>query len=541
VTSAVRRSGAFGGLVDAFARRCAGLAGWRRWLAAWGAGAAAALAMPPVGLWPVLFLAFPILVWLVGGAARRRTAFLTGWWFGFGHFSIGLYWISNALLIEPRQFVWLIPFAVCGLPAVLGLFTGAATLLSSVWGGRGPWRVFMFAAAWTAAEWLRGHAFTGFPWNLVGYAWVDSTAMLQVTSAIGIYGLSLLTVIAAMALAALSDPGGRSGSRGAWMLPAVAAALLAALWAAGAARLADTVPGTADGVRIRIVQANIPQSLKWDQSQRIANVRRHLELSAAPPAPGEAPPTHIVWPETAVPFFLNAEPEVVAALAKVAPPGGALITGTPRIERTGNGDPRIWNSIAAVDAAGGIVATYDKFHLVPFGEYVPFRSVLGFAKVTAGTVDFTPGEGPRTLDIPGAPPVSPLVCYEAIFPGRVTAVEPPAAWLLNVTNDGWYGLSAGPYQHMQIARVRAVEQGLPLVRAANTGISVVVDPYGRILERLPLGEAGIIDAALPVPIAGGTVYARIGDGIFGLLLLIAGFGGTAWLRDRVSRALERRP
>ncbi|MET4699657.1 apolipoprotein N-acyltransferase [Constrictibacter sp. MBR-5] len=521
------------GTLTRLARRCAGLEGWRRWLVAWGAGAAAALAMPPIGLVPVLFFAFPVLVWLVDGAQRRRAAFAVGWWFGFGYFVVGLYWISNALLVDPEQFAWLIPFAVCGLPALLAIFTGLATLTSALWRGRGPGRVLLLAASWSAMEWLRGHAFTGFPWNLLGYAWADSAAMLQVTSVVGIYGLSLLTVLAAAAPAALADPHGDSDARRAWILPAAALAMLAVLWAGGMARLSEPAVGSVDGVRLRIVQANIPQSLKWDDSQRVANVRRYLDMSAAPAAPGTPPPTHIVWPETAVPFFLNAEPQVIAALAQVAPPGGALITGAPRIERgvaSGeHGGTRIWNSVISIDSTGAIVATYDKFHLVPFGEYVPFRSVLGLAKITPGTVDFSAGPGPRTLDIPGAPPVSPLVCYEAIFPGRVTEPEPPPAWLLNVTNDAWYGRSAGPYQHLQIARVRAVEQGLPLVRAANTGISAIIDPHGRVVERLPLGETGVIDAALPAPIATGTVYARLGDTIFAAMLLFV-FGGSYKLR-----------
>ncbi len=508
----------------------------------WAAGAVAALAMPPVGLVPALLLAFPVLVWLVDGAGRRRAAFAVGWWFGFGYFIVGLYWISNALLVDAARFAWLIPFAICGLPALLAIFTGLATLISALWRGRGPGRVLLLAAAWGAMEWLRGHVFTGFPWNLLGYAWADSTAMLQVTAVIGIYGLSLLTVLAAASPAALVDPRGESAAGRPWILPAAAFAMLAVLWAGGIARLSEPAAGSVDGVRLRIVQANIPQSLKWDDTQRVANVRRYLDMSAAPAAPGTPPPTHIVWPETAVPFFLNAEPQVIAALAQVAPPGGALITGAPRIERgTASGEQggtRIWNSVIGIDSTGGIVATYDKFHLVPFGEYVPFRSILGFAKITPGTVDFSAGPGPRTIDIPGAPPVSPLVCYEAIFPGGVTADEPAPTWLLNVTNDAWYGRSAGPYQHLQIARVRAVEQGLPLVRAANTGISAIVDPFGRVLERLPLGEAGVIDAALPAPLARGTVYARWGDAIFAALLIFL-LGGTYKLRGPSRRRVAR--
>ncbi|MFN4087620.1 MAG: apolipoprotein N-acyltransferase [Alphaproteobacteria bacterium] len=536
----MRRPAGFAGRLDALARRVAALEGRRRWLVAAAAGAAAALAMPPANVVPVLALSFPVLLWLVDGARTGRAAFAAGWWFGFGFFVVGLYWIANALLIEPERFAWLIPFAVCGLPAVLAVFTGIATLLQRRFGGRGAARIAMLAVLWSAMEWMRGHVFTGFPWNLIGYAWTDSTAMLQATALTGIYGLSLLTVLAAAAPAALvGTPRGKAPDGatdgGATVrlrpgLPVAMAAVLALVWAGGAVRLAGADPAAVEGVGLRIVQANIPQRLKWDEDERIGNIRRHLELSVAPPRPGAAAPTLIVWPETAVPLFLNAEPEIVAAIASIAPPGGAVVTGAPRIERRPGAEPRIWNSILAIDPDGAVVATYDKFHLVPFGEYMPLRDWIGLDKITPGSIDFSPGPGPRTIDLPGAPPVSPLVCYEAIFPGNVTAPGEAPAWMLNVTNDGWYGRSAGPHQHLQIARVRAVEEGLPLVRAANTGISAVIDAHGRIVARLGLDEAGVIDAPLPRAPHRRTLYAWIGDGAFAALILVIGVAARLYGR-----------
>lgn len=518
--------------VEVLAERCATLSGWRRWLTSALAGGGAALAMPPLGLVPLLFVAFPILIWAVDGTRGFRGAFVSGWCFGFGYFVVGLYWIANALLIEPERFAWLLPFAVAGLPALLAIFTGLAAAAYRRFGGRGSGRVLAFAALWAAAEWVRGNVFTGFPWNLTGYAWAPSEGMLQVTAIIGIYGLSLVTLAAVAAPAALWSPERADGTRGTapWALPAGMLAVLALLWGGGLVRLAGAENGTVEGVRLRIVQANIPQQLKWDDNQRVANVRRFLDLSASPAAPGADPPTHIIWPETAVPFFLNEEPLVISALARIAPEGGVVVTGTPRIHRGASG-PTIWNSVIAIDSTGEIAATYDKFHLVPFGEYVPFREWIGLSKITAGAVDFTPGPGPRTVILPGVPAVSPLVCYEVIFPGRVTDPQARPSWLLNVTNDGWYGRSAGPYQHLQIARVRAVEEGLPLVRAANTGISAVVDPYGRILHALPLERTGVIDSPLPERLPGPTVYARYGDALFfgllGLLALAARLWGRA--------------
>lgn len=519
-----------------FAARCAGMRGWRRAGFAFLAGALATLALPPGNIVPLLLISFPILIWLVDGAANGRAAFFTGWWFGFGHHLVGLYWISNALLVDAARFAWLIPLIACGLPAFLAVYAGAASWATRRLGGRGPRRVYAFAAAWAAAEWLRGHLFTGFPWNLLGYVWTDVEAMLQFTAVVGIYGLSLLTVLAAAAPAALVSPAApdsdRQASAGSLWPAFIAFGLLLAVFVGGAARLTGIDPGTVDGVRLRIVQANVPQAMKWDAAQRVAIFRRHVELSARP-AEGP-PPTHIIWPETAVPFFLAEDAAALRAVAAIVPAGGALLTGAPRAEREPNGELRLGNSLLVVGAEGDVLATYDKFHLVPLGEYVPFRDWLSLAKITPGTIDFTPGPGPRTLRLPDLPAFSPLICYEAIFPGAVIESRDRPGWLLNITNDAWYGRSAGPYQHLQIARVRAVEEGLPLIRAANTGISAVIDPYGRIVSRLPLGQTGIVDADLPRALDAPTPYAQLGDIIFFVLLAIF------WTRVVVYRASKFR-
>lgn len=510
------------------------LAGWRRFTVAALLGGLGTLALPPAHVVPVLLVSFPGLLWLLSGTRSARGAFALGWWFGFGHFLLGLYWVSFALLTDIERYWWMLPVAATGLPALLALFTGLATLASH-WVAR-RWALdavtgaIAFAMIWTGVEWLRGHVLTGFPWNLIGYAWVEVPAVLQVAALTGIYGLGLLTVLAAALPAAL----------GAAEVPArrTAGACLAALLvlAAGAGwgawRLATATDDTVPGVRLRLVQPNILQSLKWAPEEREANFRRHLALARAP---GFEDVTHIVWPETAVPFFLGEDRARRLAVAAATPPGGLTLTGAPRVERSPGRPPRYWNSLEVIDDRGERVAVYDKFHLVPFGEYMPLRRWLPVAAIAAGSTDFSAGPGPRTLEVPGLPPVSPLICYEIIFPGAVKDANHRPAWLLNITNDAWYGHTAGPHQHFAIARVRAVEEGLPLVRVANTGISGVVDAYGRVRARLALGTQGVLDSPLPVPLANTPPYGLTGDWIL-VLMLMSLVGISTLARHRAGRS-----
>jgi apolipoprotein N-acyltransferase len=490
-------------------------------------GALAMAALPPVDLTPLLAVSFTGLVWLADGARRPREAFGLGWSFGLGFFVAGLYWIAAALFVDIGQFWWLVPFAVLGLPAALAFFTGfallAAHLLCRGLRWRGVARVLTLAVCWCVAEWLRGHILTGLPWNLVGYAWSGafpgSLAMLQTTSLVGIYGLSLLTVLVAMLPATLGDFGGRR-----WPPLIAAAVLLGAALAFGSARLDAGPPADVPGVRLRIVQPSIPQSLKNDRTERQANFERHLTLSAAP-AEGEAPLTAVIWPEAAAPPFLDRFDQERMPIAAVAPPGGMALVGSDRTEPPPERPTHYWNSMVAVDHEGRILGSYDKAHLVPFGEYVPLREILPINKVTPGTVDFSAGPGPRTLHLPGLPPVSPLICYEAIFPHAVADTADRPRWLLNLTNDGWYGITSGPFQHFSIARTRAVEEGMPLVRAANNGVSGLVDPYGRVVRRLGLDAIGYLDVSLPQSLAP-TLYERLGDLPF--LIALPLLLGLAW-------------
>ena len=518
------RAGARGGAAGGLARRTvellAGLTGWRRLMVAAALGALAAGAFPPTYLLPLLVVAFTGWLWLLEGARRPRTAFWIGWAFGFGHFLIGLYWVGLSFLVDAAQYGALAPFAVIGLAAGLAFFMAVVAGLLQLLPFRGLSRVLALTTLWLAAEWVRSWLFGGFPWHLMGTVWSFSDAMIQLAALTGVWGLSLVTVFAAAAPATLAGAvtgGGGPGLR-LWGPTVFGVALLALVWAGGAARLA-AAPAVGEsvvpGVTLRLVQPSIPQHLKWRRELRQGHVARQIEMSRGP---GFEAITHVVWAETAVPFDLAATPELQRWLTEAIPPGGQLIAGAPR--REPGPDGKLWNSLHALDSSGSIVATYDKQRLVPFGEFVPLRSILGFSKLTAGRTDFSPGPGRKSLEVGELPLVSPLICYEIIYPGDMVADSGPRpAWLLTITNDAWFGRSTGPSQHFQNGRLRAVEEGLPLVRVGNSGISGIVDPYGRVWDSMALEQVGVIDSALPAALAQRPVFASTGN--LTLVFLIA--------------------
>ena len=486
--------------------RISGLRGWRRWLASFALGLAAALALPPVGAFPILFICLPILIWQIDGARSWREAGVLGWWFGLGHFMAGTYWISNALLVEADRFAWLIPFTLIGVSAYLALYPAIACLFARLIRPGWP-RVAAFALAWSGAEIIRGVAFTGFPWNPIGSVWVEVPAMIQPAALIGVFGLGLVTAALAGAPALIA-----AGRRQAWAVCIGVPVALALIWLSGSARLAGVETRYQDGITLGIVQPNIPQTEKVRSDLKARHFAKHLRMTANAAA-GDGTPaiTHFIWPETAVGFALSRTPGAADAIAKAVPTGGLVITGTLRATALGIRPFEVWNSLQAIDENARIVASYDKAHLVPFGEFVPLRSILGFLQVAGGRLDFSRGAGARTIELPGLPPASPLICYEIIFPGAVADPAARPAWLLNVTNDGWFGESAGPYQHLASARLRAVEEGLPVIRAANSGISAVIDPYGRLIDSLGVGREGIMAAKLPLPVAEATAFAGMGN------------------------------
>jgi apolipoprotein N-acyltransferase len=512
--------------------------GWRRAAIAFVAGAVSVLAMAPVHFWPVLFVTFPLLVWLIDGAATTRwhgtaAGFVIGWWFGFGYFIAGLYWVGYAFLVDAKTFGWLLPFAVTALPAGLAVFTGLGVALARALWTPGALRVFTLAAALTTSEWLRGHVFTGFPWNAFGYALTAPLALAQSAAVFGIWGLTFIAVAVFASPALLAD------DRKRWrFLPLIGGVgFLAVLAVLGAIRLAFDPTELVDGVHLRIMQPNVQQDEKFNYRNKDEVMRRYLDLSqgAASGAPLDGI-TQLIWPESAFPFFLTREPEALASIAKTLAPTTVLITGAARLadQVPGVRGVHAYNSIYLIDHNGSILSIYDKLHLVPFGEYLPFQSFLenlGLMQLTKMPGGFIPGERRRRMAVPGAPTMLPLICYEAIFPGEAVPPGERPGWLLNLTNDAWFGISPGPYQHLQQARLLAIEEGLPLVRAANTGVSAVIDPLGRIVGSLPLGSAGTLDSALPRPIAA-TIYARIGD--LWLWLVIAAIFAAA-LATRVRK------
>jgi apolipoprotein N-acyltransferase len=381
---------------------------------------------------------------------------------------------------------------------------GAAKWVALRWpsmGGR-YCRLLLLAIAWTIAEWLRGHVFTGYAWNPLAHVWAFATPLLQGAALFGVYGLGLLTFVILAAPAA------------GWRASVLALVVAGGAGFAGQAAMAP-VDTAGDGPLVRIVQPNTPQAEKWRPEMRAAHMGKLVEMSRRDGFDGLAA---VIWPETAPPVVVVPGSAVLEVMAKAVPPGGYLLTGAAR--QTRNREDGVWNSLLVVDGEGGIVASYDKVHLVPLGEYIPFHKQLAPVSGAIGRGSFEVGESRVTLDLPRLPSFSPIICYEVIFPAAVTGPGPRPRWLLNVTNDAWFGLSSGPYQHLASARLRAVEEGLPMFRAANTGVSAVIDAYGRVLAALDMQREGVIDHRIPAA-REPTPYGRWGDGALVVLLLVA--------------------
>jgi apolipoprotein N-acyltransferase len=509
--------------------------GWRRRSIAFAAGALSVLALAPFNAWPVLFLTFPTLVWLIDGAGVDRrggvaAAAAIGWWFGFGYFLAGLYWIGYAFLVDAPDFGWLLPIAVIGLPAVLAVYTALGLALARVLWTRGAIRILALAVSLTATEWLRGHVLTGFPWNAFGYALTAPLALAQAASVFGVWGLTFIAIAVFASPATLVDDPTETRRR--WLPLALGIAVLAALGGFGAWRLARTPMRVVDGVHLRIMQPNLQQDVRFNYSAKQEVMNRYIALSArasSGQSQGLGDTTQLIWPESAFPFFLTREADALAQISNLLPQGSVLITGAVRLADPDNpAQSGVYNSIYVIDHSGSVAAVYDKVHLVPFGEYLPLEHVLerlGLQELTQQRGGFLAGDRHRLIAIPGAPVALPLICYEVIFPGEVMPPGNRPGWIVNVTNDGWFGISTGPYQHFEQARVSAIELGLPLARSANTGISAVVDPLGRIVNSLPLGAEGVFDAPLPRAIAA-PIYSRVGDAPVFIAMLLAAIAIT---------------
>jgi apolipoprotein N-acyltransferase len=533
------------------ALRLIALWGWRRLMLACMLGVLCAAAMAPLRLAPVLLIGFTLLVWLLDGAHAQarsaghgfRTGFLVGLAFGIGYFLVGLHWIGAAFYVDAETFAWMMPVILGGLVVLLAAFWGAACGVAVVLWSGGAVRLVLLAAAFAGAEWLRGHVLTGFPWNTLGYAVAASDALSQLAALGGVYALTFMVVLVAAAPALLGDDDDRhvAGLSAGTIGFGCIAALGGALWVTGYGLLSapDDEGDAATRTAVRIVQPDIDQAIKWDPDYASEIFTTYLELSdtaTSPQTSGIADVDVLVWPESALPFFLEESPYALAAIAALLPEHVTLLTGALR--RTGTSEEtQVFNSVLALDAEARTVARYDKFHLVPYGEYLPLEDLLarvGFRKLVTVPLGFSAGTAPVTLAVPGVPPFSPLVCYEIAFPRAVLDDSDRPEWLLNVTNDAWFGTTVGPRQHLQHARFRAIEEGLPVVRAANTGISAVIDARGRIVESLGQGQRGVIDFRLPAARAM-TLYVRWGDWILAAFVAFGFTFGTA------ARILEGRP
>ncbi len=509
--------------------------GWRRRAIAFLSGAVGAFALPPFDLLVLMAVPMTIAVWLIDGSpsatrgsagiGRAKAAFGAGWWVGFGYFLAGLWWVGAACLVDGDKFLWALPLGVVALPAALAFFPAFGFAIAGLLWSPSPWRILALAFGLGVSEWARGLMFTGFPWNDFGMGLGANLTLAQIASVVGLHGLTFIAVAIFAAPATLWR-----GLGGALAPTIVAGLALLGLAGYGAMRLTAPASATVPGVRLRLVQPDIPQGESFAPQNKDAIVRRYLELSARDGALeglDKTRVTHLLWPESAFPFILSRDPQALGDIVSVLGAGTTLITGAARVETKVGRDPKYFNSIEIVGRDGLLAERYDKRHLVPFGEYVPFERLWDWTGVTQfvqAPGGFTAGGGRRTLHAPGLPAAMPLICYEAIFPTEIGDAFSHAArpgWLLNVTDDAWFGLTPGPYQHYAQARLRAIELGLPLVRVANSGVSAVLDGFGREIVAAPLGVEGVMDSDLPVaqPPTWQARYGSLTAAAIGLALL----------------------
>ncbi|WP_394199385.1 apolipoprotein N-acyltransferase [Litoreibacter albidus] len=469
---------------------------WSRLALAFGAGALGALGQAPWSLWPLALCGFAALIWLYRHTLSAPKAAWIGWAGGAGYFALALFWLVEPFLVDIARHGWMAPFALFFMAGGLALLWAVAFGVARRLGG-----IIALVALWTVMEMLRSVLFTGFPWATIGHIWSDH-AVLQLAAVAGTPLLTFVTLVIA------AGPSARKPYVGL----AISLVVLAAAWGFGAQRLASHETQNT-GKTVRLIQPNAAQHLKWQPEHIGEFLQRAVNLTAAP---SDTAPDLIVWPETSVPYPLNDAPQVLEAITRAAGGQPVIVGGNDRVEDG-------WrNTLALLGPEGQREQVYHKYHLVPFGEYIPFGEALsklgirGLASRDGG--GFSKGPGPKLIDLPGIGPALPLICYELIFPRRLRGL-PRSNVILQITNDAWFGNISGPYQHLAQARLRAVEQGLPLVRAANTGISAVIDPWGRVTAETQLNVAAYLDAALPKP-AAPTLYAQFYDWPMRVLLAL---------------------
>ena len=495
-----------------------------RWAISSVLGMLSSLSFAPYYLWPIMLVAICGLVWLLDSSIGQKDAAGCGWFFGLAHLASGLYWVSISFQFQANMPTWLGWFAVGGLAAYLALYPALALWIASRFWSQSSARILVFGSSWAAAEWLRGHILTGFPWNMAAQIWADSPVAFQSARFYGAYGLSLVTVTLFASVTLLPHKSG--APRRVFVVAALAtlAGLSDGWW-----RLAARAEHPQNAFTVHLVQANIRQDLETDPERQREILELYERMTAG--TLRQRGPALVVWPETAVEYDVEGDAALRSRLAETIGRDGILVLGAVGQRY---GPDAAWigsrNSLLVLDGSGTVQAVYDKVKLVPFGEYLPAGSMLsrlGLVSVAGGSARFLAGEGPATLAVSGVPPFSPLICYEIIFPREFVGSSPRPAWLLNISNDAWFGNSSGPHQHLAQARIRAVEEGLPVVRSTPTGISAVIDAYGRLEGQTALGERSVLTANVPPPLPP-TPYAWAGDWLF-LAMLSAWIGLGGWL------------
>ena len=468
-------------------------------------GSLCAIAFAPFNFFFVLLIALPILYFLLEENNSKKITFLHGFCFGYGYFLFGIYWIAISLLVDAQKFAWLIPFALTAIPGFLALYFGLLAIFYRLIIEKFSLKfhyqkILILAMLWVIFEALRSTLFSGFAWNLLGYAWLFSIYSSQSASLFGVYFLSFLAVITALLPIIFLDKKSVKADKN-FAFIVIFILLINFIFGFFTIKNSQNIPQNISRSldKIRLVQANIKQDIKWQENERYNNFLKHIELTRSMPLENVKA---VIWAETSIPYIIENDSRLMPLLKLAIPKDGELITGGLRVERTKNNEiSKVFNSVFMINSQG-IVATYDKHHLVPFGEYVPLQKFFSFLfideiidKITGGGTGFSFGNGAQTINA-NYFSFNPLICYEVIFSREIISKNQHPDLFINITNDAWFGNSSGPYQHLAIAQMRAIEYSIPLIRVAGTGISASIDANGKIVEKIDLNQEAVVDVAL---------------------------------------------
>lgn len=469
--------------------------------------------LPPYHVLPCSIVGVAGFFYLINNSDKIKSTFFDSWLFGIGFFGFGLLWISEAFFTEGMDIEYLAPLP----PIAFGLFFGLYVCVPSCFSlffKKGFFRLFAFSAIWCISEMLRGILFTGFPWNPIGSVLAKWPLFIQTASIWGVYGVGFFFVLFSSSIGLLKIKGEFNKKN--IIIPLVVLLLFVVF---GFVRLKSSNDKMINGLEVRLVQANIKQGIKWDKGHAEKVLMDYVHLSRSQ---GAEKITHVLWPETATQFVLDQDNFAHSMVSSALLPSSILLAGSLRVEKDENSKTlKLFNSVVAINDLGVNLGYYDKNHLVPFGEYVPLARIFPFIRrLVPGSIDFSRGVGIKTTNIPRTLPVGILVCYEIIFPGKVVDKNERPYWLMNATNDAWYGMSAGPYQHFVSAQFRSVEEGIPIARVANSGISGVIDAYGRVVKKTNLGERVVLDSGIPYRTKKATIYGVYGNSIPLLIAIV---------------------